>query len=299
MFLRALTPIHAGAGAGVAEHVDLPIQRDEFGLPCIWGSSLKGALRGVLTRKFGRDAQSLQNIRLVFGPEPPRGYVHSGAAAFLDARLLLMPARSLKGVWVYITSRHMFGYLAAYLESIGRTEEAREINEKLRELQTPITSTDRILVTKDDQGNGKAVLNEFTVECTVNKNLIHTLFEEFKAFPSELVELVRERGVVFLDDDDAYCLVRRSLLVQYRVRLKRGIKVVEEGPWSEESMPQETILVAALAYRGAYGDAKAEEAWKWFLNKVEEVGVLWLGGKETIGRGLAKIYLVGMGDGEG
>jgi hypothetical protein len=43
--LFAVTPIHAGIGREEEEYVDLPIQRDFLGLPVIWESSIKGALR--------------------------------------------------------------------------------------------------------------------------------------------------------------------------------------------------------------------------------------------------------------
>ena len=47
MFIYALTPLHPGAGKAAAggSPVELPVQRDEFGFPTIWSSSLKGVLR--------------------------------------------------------------------------------------------------------------------------------------------------------------------------------------------------------------------------------------------------------------
>jgi len=48
LYIKALTPIHVGVGRGEATHVDLPLQRDEFGFPTIWASSLKGAIKSNL-----------------------------------------------------------------------------------------------------------------------------------------------------------------------------------------------------------------------------------------------------------
>ena len=77
MFTYALTPLHPGAGRAVGGGpADLPVQRDEFGLPTIWSSSLKGFLRSsfeLKARGAQRDEERVANetfVRAVFGPEP-------------------------------------------------------------------------------------------------------------------------------------------------------------------------------------------------------------------------------------
>jgi hypothetical protein len=45
-WLVALTAVHPGVGRSEEAQVDLPVQRDEFGLPTVWASSLKGADKG-------------------------------------------------------------------------------------------------------------------------------------------------------------------------------------------------------------------------------------------------------------
>ena len=97
LYVFALTTLHPGAGRG-SEHVDLPVQRDEFGYPVIWGSGLKGSLRSYFTR-----LNKNNKVKTVFGPEPASEEVseYSSAISVHDARLILMPARSLRGVWVY------------------------------------------------------------------------------------------------------------------------------------------------------------------------------------------------------
>jgi CRISPR-associated protein Cmr4 len=47
VFIEALTPLHPGAGRSVEGLADLPVQRDEFGFPTIWASSLKGAIKSA------------------------------------------------------------------------------------------------------------------------------------------------------------------------------------------------------------------------------------------------------------
>ncbi|RLF01570.1 MAG: type III-B CRISPR module RAMP protein Cmr4, partial [Thermoprotei archaeon] len=38
IIFKPVTPLHVGAGRGLEEAVDLPLQRDNLGLPVIWGS---------------------------------------------------------------------------------------------------------------------------------------------------------------------------------------------------------------------------------------------------------------------
>ena len=87
--LLAETSIHAGAGqmAGV---IDLPIQREAHtAWPVVFGSAVKGALRTLAHE------QKAPWLTAVFGPETTNASDHAGALLVSDARLLLLPMRSL------------------------------------------------------------------------------------------------------------------------------------------------------------------------------------------------------------
>ena len=283
VFLRALTPIHAGAGRGASEHVDLSVQRDEFGFPCIWASSFKGAVRGSLTRHEKADKQCL-NIAL--GPPPTNASEHSSASSFLDVRLLFIPARSLKGVWTYVTSPHLVEYLATYLNALGAS--SKNLQEGLKKLSLPAFSRQDLLL-----DGSLAILNEMEVKAaSVDKELPQRLFS---LLPEELLATLEEHGVVVVDDDVAVDLVRRSMLIQYRVRLNEK-KTVDEGPWTEEYMPQETILVSAILCKRSSAQV-CNDPCQWLVEKLENLGVVWLGGKETVGKGLLKLYTRDVGGG--
>ncbi|OYT56516.1 MAG: type III-B CRISPR module RAMP protein Cmr4 [Desulfurococcales archaeon ex4484_217_2] len=293
LFLRALTPIHAGMGRGTLEHVDLPIQRDEFGFPTIWASSLKGSLRGNLRRYVPKTQQELECFksyyRAAFGPEPGfREEMFPAAISLFDARLLFLPARSLKGIWVYVTSPHLISYLNTYAEIVGRSPVG------LKGVVTPLTSRDEILLE-----NSKAILNELDiVNMKVSKNIVDNLFG--KILPSNILSRIKSKGLVIVDDDTMSVISRRSMLIQYRVRLKHPAKVVVPGAlWSEEYLPQETILVSGIICRpltkavSEKCGKKYESICEWLKEKLQEIGgVIWLGGKETIGKGVIKLYMV-------
>ena len=302
LLLRALTPIHAGVGRGASEHVDLPVQRDEFGFPCIWASSLKGAVRGCLRRLISALNGELRErfgkcLEVALGPPPGRAHEGSAAISFLDARLLFMPARSLRGVWTYITCPHLVRYLSTYLEAIGRRDLSEALSKSVGELRWPVASRDDILLSPSRasgarrlEGGGLAVINEVDVEVRhLDKSLVAKVFG--RVLPRELMSLLERRGLLILGDDEALELVNRSMLVQYRVRLSRA-KTVEEGPWTEEYLPQEAILTSAAICTPVRRGSDCSDPCAWLEEALERLdNVLWLGGKETIGKGLLKLYV--------
>ena len=95
--LHAETSIHAGAGSAL-DVIDLPIQREAHtNWPCVFGSAVKGALRACAT------ARGAQHAELVFGPERTDSSEYAGALLVGDARLALLPVRSLTGHFRWVT----------------------------------------------------------------------------------------------------------------------------------------------------------------------------------------------------
>ncbi|TMQ07372.1 MAG: type III-B CRISPR module RAMP protein Cmr4, partial [Deltaproteobacteria bacterium] len=89
----AESSIHCGAGrsAGI---IDLPVAREAAtDYPFIAGSGVKGALRDRAQRLGRGDTEAL------FGKHD-----HAGKLLISDARLLLLPVRSLAGAYRWVTS---------------------------------------------------------------------------------------------------------------------------------------------------------------------------------------------------
>ncbi len=115
-FLHVRTPLHAGSGDDLGI-VDLPIQRERHtDFPKVEGSSMKGAIREAfreyvdvkaLQQEFPavkEASEFLKALDLVFGPEDDDGAnLHAGALGFTDARLLLFPIKSMRGVFAWIS----------------------------------------------------------------------------------------------------------------------------------------------------------------------------------------------------
>ena len=90
--LLAETPIHPGSGQDTG-FVDLPVARESAtDYPVIVGSSLKGALRDRARQ------ENLDDIEKIFGKHDNAGQLLVG-----DARLLLLPIRSLTRSYCWVT----------------------------------------------------------------------------------------------------------------------------------------------------------------------------------------------------
>lgn len=101
LFLHALSPLHAGTGQGIGA-IDLPIAREKAtGIPYLPGSSLKGVLRDRASA-WDRDT-----LFAVFGPDTENASEHAGAVQVGDAKLLLLPVRSLYGVFALVASPYL------------------------------------------------------------------------------------------------------------------------------------------------------------------------------------------------
>jgi CRISPR-associated protein Cmr4 len=293
LLLKALTPLHVGAGRGASIHVELPVQRDEFGFPTIWASSLKGALRA----NFDKGSKCDKNT--IFGPEPASQEVseYSSAVSFTDARLILIPGRLLKGVWAYITSPHMLEQFKTLLEVRG---------EKANVLSVPSVSDDEALVSKPEliltgsDGKRYIVVNEARLEkAREDKDVIESLS---KVLPDKIANMVKDRGVIVVSDTVARDIVNRSMVIQYRVRLNPDTKTVdvERGAlWSEEYMPSNTVMASLVVCKeprrrrsGGEACASATDVCSDLINYFANTrSTIYIGGKETIGKGLVELYL--------
>lgn len=96
--LRALTPLHAGAGDANFGIIDKHVQRDSLTeLPTIFASSVKGSLRQLCATSAGVSADDVVTI---FGSDNAKGSeagsetLRQGRYIFYQAKLLALPIRS-------------------------------------------------------------------------------------------------------------------------------------------------------------------------------------------------------------
>src|ERR1035441_1752756 len=106
LWIHALTPVHVGCGFAVGA-VDLPIVRERVtNWPVLPGSGLKGVLAdhyGASEPDRRRDLASAAFGKPDGKEDDQPTSSNSGALIVGDARIVLLPVRSLLGTWAWIT----------------------------------------------------------------------------------------------------------------------------------------------------------------------------------------------------
>ncbi|RLI76786.1 type III-B CRISPR module RAMP protein Cmr4 [Archaeoglobales archaeon] len=277
MYIYAETPIHPGSGAALGA-VDLPIQRErhtEF--PMIQGSSLKGVLRS--------HAQSVgiseMEESILFG-EPDR----VGGVSVTDARVLAFPVRSLKGLFGWVTCPFVLDRFKRDMNIAGKNITWAIPNPSGE--NKAIVKADSNLIIKDN-----VYLEDLKLDVETYDKLNEITRSFTCALPDtqeyrQLSEKV-EKDLVILTDDLFRDLVTMTTEITTRVRIgEEG--VVEEGPWSEEYIPTDTIMYSLILIPGRMKGLTLEE----IIQKLRQYDnkILHIGGDETIGKGFARIKIL-------
>ncbi|WP_422448335.1 type III-B CRISPR module RAMP protein Cmr4 [Thermoanaerobacterium sp. DL9XJH110] len=306
-FMICETPLHAGSGNDLGI-VDLPIQRERHtDFPKVESSSLKGCIREAFENlneinfngiKLTEEALRKETIMLAFGPE--EGDLHAGALGFTDARILLFPVKSMKGVFAWITCPEVLERFKNDLLLSG----IKDFPE-LPEANTVPYGSNLLL------NENKVILEEYTFnverpaegdKCTkFAKWLANKIFpscEEYKYWLEKM-----EKDIAVLSDDDFRDFVSLSTEVVTRTRIDPNTGTVKSGAlFTEEYLPAESVLyslvLASPVFSANKGIFKKEE------KKEEEMileffcaglpGVIQLGGNATLGKGIIRTRIMGV-----
>lgn len=312
LFLIAETPIHAGSGSEVGI-VDLPIQRERYtDFPKIESSGLKGSIREafeISSKKIKLNNSKEVNINdklaisIIFGPEGEEAY--AGAMTITDAKILLFPVKSLKGVFAWITCPLVLERFRKDLEIIG-LDSFKSYN--FSELINTIPNTSNIDI------SSKVILEEFTFQINKKeetKNIANWIADNIlPQFDSQNdpYKFWREKmgkDIVILSDDDFRQFVKTSTEVITRTKINNITGTVESGAlWTEEYLPQDTILYSLVMFtaprveednqKGIFKsdspEKEAELICKFFEEGLPEV--IQIGGNQTIGKGFVRTKLL-------
>ncbi|RLG30187.1 type III-B CRISPR module RAMP protein Cmr4 [Methanosarcinales archaeon] len=292
-FMIVETPLHAGSGSDLGI-VDLPIQRERHtSYPKIESSTIKGCIRNAFEMKL--ENAKKENIPLVFGPK--EGDAHAGALGFTDARLLLFPVKSMKGVFAWVTCKRVLEKFKADLKLTGEKITVPTENSAPEGCELFI--------------GGSIILEEYTFS-GINTNEECTLFAEWLAkniLPQdEIYNYWREkikRDIVVLSDDDFRDFVNLSTEVVTRTKINPKTGTVESGAlFTEEYLPSESILYSLALATPIFNPNKNENEIKdenyvmnFFTNNLPEI--IQIGGNSTLGKGLVRLVVPGREKEEG
>lgn len=286
LIIQAITSIHPGIGRTVGT-VDMPVQRDFLGFPEIASTSIKGAWRSYVHNVY-RDSTE----KKIFGDDGPSN------VSILDAKVLLTPVRSLKGIILGSTSTLMLKKLKSYLEIGGDRFDKNNDIEAFKEILSKVISNSRSI--NMDECYISANIEKYNIKDIINSSEDSVLVnEDFKlkilGKQSELERIIQSLDLrndllnyndVILVHDDVYSqLVNRSIIRQTRVKLREEAKTVEAGPWTEEHIPEGTVFYTLLFYKSEIKN----DVHSTFNDKF-----LIIGGDETVGKGIVYTRLVGV-----
>jgi len=277
--LRAETSIHAGTGQNTGV-IDLPIQREAHtGWPCVFGSAMKGTLRAHAETRIDPKPGW---IKAVFGPDTDKASDHAGAIAITDARLLLLPIRSLTGHFKWVTCPAVLERLRRDMELIGGKGE----------FPPPKPEPEQVI---SCEGGEPLFLEEFQ-------------FQQKAGVPDKLItglgkfgleETALREQLVIMHNDDFADFCNTATAITPHIAIENETKTVVGGAlWYEETLPPDTLLYTMLmASKARNGNGNMDAAT--VLGHVTgmftgDSHYLQVGGNETVGMGWCKVKEVAL-----
>ncbi|SEH05258.1 type III-B CRISPR module RAMP protein Cmr4 [Candidatus Venteria ishoeyi] len=293
--LMTHTPLHAGSGQDMGI-IDLPIQREEITQwPCVYGSSMKGALRCHAEGVFDKPDERV-NVNLIFGPDADTANKEKGSYAGAlnvgDARLLLFPVRSLQGTFRWVCCPANIQRLLRDIDYLQLADNFPQLAKiKLDSLDLN-NETGGCLPAFSHEPAAKVYLEEYCFN-TMQQPLenIIALIARFVDNRPEFVQQLQEKLLLIQDEQFAY-LVQHATPVHAHNILDD--QKTSQNLWYEETLAPETLLYAPLQAtdtRQKGSDKKAD----WVLENIETAlkhPWLQVGGNETVGMGWCAVTLL-------
>ena len=291
----AETPIHMGAGQSVS-YVDLPVQRERHtSFPVLWSSGIKGVIRDLAMRyweseyrKHGKTPEEAHKlakdkVETIFGPEDGSSDFAS-CISITDAKILLYPVRSVKGVFAWITCPFVLKRFKEDLNAVGIG-----LNVQIFDV-----SDDKVLVSNSSVlriDNNQVALEEFVFKAEV-KNEVKELAEFLKRFVHQN-DLNLENHLAIVSDNVFRDFVNYAVEIRTRIRIDQTKGTVKEGAlFSEELIPSESVFYSILFFKDSFKPSSNIDAQKVFseINSLlSDNSLLQLGGDETTGKGYVRV----------
>ncbi len=251
------SPLHAGIGQSIGK-VDLPIEREKHTTyPCVYATGLKGAL------KKHYDNNTELDTKLFFGDESG-----IGGAIFTDLKILLFPVRSSKGCFKWVTCNHVLARVKRDLKIVG---------------DIPLRLTDLDLNDAEPISDGSfnsqdhIILEDFVFEdqsTDANQSFLHDNWD------------VSKNNIYKIEDGLFKYFVNDATQIIARNKLKENKP--SDNLWYEETLPADTVLYSfikpSVANQANLSDLKTT------LN--ENNNICQIGGNETVGYGICKLYFL-------
>lgn len=261
--MLAETFIHSGIGQALTGP-DLPVARERItDYPFIPGSGQKGGWKNWAKEQAGLKNDSER----LFGKADSAGTV-----MFSDARLLLLPVRSLNTAYVWLTCPLL----------LERLE--RDINRIGGKAASPKSPKEGKYRAAKDGLSGVLMLEEreFEPEGAHVEPEILTLIK--KLVPTNIQSRL-DKQIAIVSDEDFGWFAKYALPVSAHNKLKEN--KTSDNLWYEETLPPDTVMYVMLVERpnGGNENGKPLEDLKKISEKLKHHPYCQFGGNETLGQG--------------
>ncbi|MEZ4687223.1 MAG: type III-B CRISPR module RAMP protein Cmr4 [Bacteroidia bacterium] len=256
LFLFCESPLHAGSGSDLGV-VDLPIQRERHtSFPKIESSSLKGALRERFVGVLGPEDT---NLRSAFGPDSGGNdsETYASSLGFTDARLLLFPVKSMRGVFAWVTCPRVLGRFMDDMKTCG-------VDLPFSRPAAPAMNPNTSLRIK--RGSNSIVLEAYKFEPKTDdenmQELGNWLMTQVFRETDDYWKQKAAQDVVVLSDDDFTDFVNLSTEVITRTQIDNETGTVKDGAlFTEEYLPAESLMYSLVLAAPVFeGTTKVEIA---------------------------------------
>lgn len=266
--MLAETFIHYGIGRSEGV-IDLPVAREGgTGLPVIFGSGLKGALRQHIAEQPPGSPEDKKEdpheVRQMFGSADDG----AGDVCISDARLLLLPVRNLTGASMWITCPMVLERFQRDMQRFGTK----------CGLAIPKVDEGAALTVENKGANGHLMLEDQEFNKINKKNELKQII----TFITTSLVLQKEvskrllKNFALLNDADFMHFARYGLSIVARNELKEETKT-SNNLWYEEALPPDTIMYSGITSRsGNLND---------FDTAMQKNPYLQVGGNATVGQG--------------
>ncbi|NLA39803.1 MAG: type III-B CRISPR module RAMP protein Cmr4 [Smithella sp.] len=282
LFIQALSSLQPGTGQGVGV-IDQPISREKAtDLPYLPGSTIKGVFRDYWENK------GIGNLEHVFGRTTQPELSYAGSVSFMDGRLLLLPVRSLAGVFAWVTSPFILNRFVRDCKMCGMQDGLPAAVRVPANDQVFVTGTTALKISAD---TNSVILEDYqlTPAETSADDWAEWLASAIQPSDPDWREDFKQRFCVVHDDVLSY-FSENGTEVTPRIRIDDETKTASgQALWYEESLPAETFLVSIVVVVKSERMQLPTTVFDG-LSKVLETPVQF-GGGATVGKGFCKAYL--------
>lgn len=299
--LYAISPLHHGSGRDVGV-IDLPIAREAVtDHPLIHGSAVKGVLRDLVEHS----ADGKECAKRLFGATDRDG--GAGVLGVSDARILLMPVRTMSLGFIWVTCPEVLATLQRAIHALRVSKAVLLQGDPLAlqpaedEVLLPgAPAEDEKVIIEDDLFRlSRRPLNEDTGALTSLGRVVSAcqMLAGGKGEDASDYFIGRMKSAIGIVTDEQFRRLTRVATEKVtRNRLEEHSKVVMDGAlWTEEVLPREVLLYSLVVAKArGLGERRTEAAAG--LQALADLadGVhAQFGADEGIGRGWCRLTAIG------